>query len=353
MEIKNRTIVLLIQAAIAVTVIQCLPVKPDKKMAAAQHTFQNPLLSSGPDPWVIQKDGFYYYMHTEGNRITIHKTKTLSKLKQAEKTVVYRSPASGPDAKNLWAPELHLINDKWYIYYTAGATADFATQRLFVLENISLDPTQGTWTKKGQIKDKNADFFAIDATVSNIRGKNYIFWSGHKSATDKTQRLYVAELSEPWKMKTAAVQISAPIYAWEQIGNPHVNEGPEILKNRKGYVFLIYSASGCWTDDYSLGMLSLKRNSDPLIATNWTKTPQPIFRQSPGNGAYGPGHNGFFKSPDGKEDWIIYHANSKPGQQCSNERNPRIQQFTWNADGSPNLGAPVKINTPINTPSGE
>jgi len=63
--------------------------------------------------------------------------------------------------------------------------------------------------------------------------------------------------------------------------------------------------------------------------------------------------NGFFKSPDGKEDWIIYHANAKPDLKCSDERSPRMQKFTWNADGTPNFGEPVKINTKILNPSGE
>lgn len=317
-------------------------------------TFTNPLLKSGPDPWVIQKDGFYYYMNTQGRQISILKTKTLSQLSTAEVKVVYKAPPTGADSKNIWAPELHFLNKKWYIYYTAGSSGDFATQRMFVLENSSADPTKGTWVAKGQIKDNNADFFAIDATVFTRKGKNYIIWSGHISATDNTQRLYIAQLAkEPWKMASSRAEISTPTHDWEKIGKPHVNEGPEILKNKKGKTFLIFSASGCWTDDYSLGMMTLKENGDPLKPADWTKADKPVFTKKPENGAYGPGHNGFFKSPDGKEDWIIYHANPKPGLGCSNDRSPRMQKFSWNADGTPNFGEPVKIDTPILKPSGE
>lgn len=327
---------------------------PDEPGTTDQSTFTNPLLSTGPDPWVIHKDGFYYYMNTQGNRISIYKTKALSQLKAAEIKVVYNAPASGPDSRNIWAPELHFLNNKWYIYYTAGSSADLSTQRMFVLENDQADPTQGTWVAKGQIKDLNADFFAIDATVFSREGKNYIIWSGHISAEDNNQRLYISALAdEPWKMATPRVEISAPTYDWEKIGTPYVNEGPEILMNEQGAAFLIFSASGCWTDDYSLGMLSLQQNGDPLNPAHWRKSDQPVFTKKPENNAYGPGHNGFFKSPDGKEDWIIYHANSAPGLGCSDKRSPRMQKFTWKSDGSPDFGEPVKLNTPIKKPSGE
>ena len=49
-----------------------------------------------------------------------------------------------------------------------------------------------------------------------------------------------------------------------------------------------------------------------------------------------------FTSPDGKEVYILYHGNAKPGQGCGGFRSPRAQQFTWNKDSSPNFGVPAK-----------
>ena len=117
-------------------------------------------------------------------------------------------------------------------------------------------------------------------------------------------------------------------------------------------VFIIYSASGCWTDFYALGMLTLK-GKDLLQTSSWQKSPQPVFKQSIENGVYAPGHNSFFKSTDGKEDWILYHANSEPNQGCGKFRSPRMQKFTWNADGTPNFGVPVKENEVLAVPSGK
>ncbi|QEC56101.1 glycoside hydrolase family 43 protein [Flavisolibacter ginsenosidimutans] len=319
----------------------------------ATNTFTNPLLSSGPDPWIIKSGSNYYYTHTLGNRVALWKTSKVSDLKNANPQTVWSAPANGANSKNVWAPELHFLENKWYVYYTAGSGAN-NTQRTFVLENASSDPLSGTWTDKGQIGDAAADYFAIDGTVLNYNNKNYFIWSGWASATDNNQRIYIARMSNPWTLETARSLISSPQYAWEMNGAPPaVNEGPEVLKNAAGKVFLIYSASGCWTDDYCLGMLTLKDGGDPLNASDWTKNTTPVFTKNTNGGAFGPGHNSFFKSVDGTEDWILYHANPQSGLQCGDSRSPRIQKFTWNADGTPAFGTPVNINMPITKPSGE
>jgi GH43 family beta-xylosidase len=328
------------------------PVTPDT-------TFTNPLLTSGPDPWVIQKDSTYYYTNTSGDRLKLWRTTAMSQLKNAYVQTIWIKPATGPNSQNVWAPELHYLDGKWYMYYTAGSSTDQSTQRIFVFENTSADPLSGSWTDKGKVADPSADYFAIDATVFENNGKRYLIWSGRATATDITERLYIAQMANPWTLSTSRSLISSPQYSWEMIGSspvsslPQVNEGPEILKGPTGKIFLIYSASGCWTDDYALGMLTLKDNGDPMNAADWVKNPNPVFVKRPEAGAYGPGHNAFFKSPDKTEDWIIYHANPLPGQQCSDTRSPRMQKFTWNADGTPNFGVPVPINTPIPRPSGE
>lgn len=312
-------------------------------------TFTNPLLGSGPDPWVIQYKGMYYYMHTTGHNLVMRKTRAMSELGKAPETVIWTPPRKGPNARDIWAPELHRLDGRWYLYYTAGSSDSVHPQHTFVMENTAEDPTTGSWTDKGRIRDTAADYFAIDGTVFQHKGRNYFIWSGH-NGKDNIQRLYIARMKDPWTLISPRVEIAAPQYSWEHNG---VNEGPEILKNAKGEVFLIFSASGCWTEHYALGIMTLKKNANPLDPGSWTKAPEPVLQSKPENGAYAPGHNGFFKSADGKEDWIIYHANSKAGQGCGNARNPRIQPVSWQSDGRPSFGDPVKINTPMKKPSGE
>ncbi|RAK62006.1 glycoside hydrolase family 43 protein [Hymenobacter edaphi] len=329
------------------------PAAPQPPVATpSTATFTNPLLPSGPDPWVTQKDGYYYYMHTTGTNLRLWKTAKMSELGAAAGVVVWTPPLTGPASGNLWAPELHWLDGKWYIYYTAGpAGTNLGQQRTWVLENAAADPTTGTWTDKGRLYNPTADFWAIDGTVLEQNGRRYFVWSGH-NGQDAIQRLYISEMRNPWTLTGPRVELSHPEYGWELQGPPYVNEGPEILQ-RAGQTFLVYSASFCGTDSYALGMLTASSSADPLRPASWTKSAQPVFSPSPASRAYATGHNGFFRSKDGQQDWIIYHANSNAGEGCENRRNPRMQQFNWNADGTPNFGPPVPIGTPLARPGGE
>ncbi|MCI1186713.1 glycoside hydrolase family 43 protein [Hymenobacter sp. DH14] len=327
-------------------------VPPPAPTTTTATTFQNPLLSSGPDPWVAQKDGFYYFMSTLNDRLAIWKTAKMSDLRTTSATVVWTPAATGAASANLWAPELYFFDGKWYIYYTAGiAPGDFGLQRTWVLENSNADPTKGTWVDKGRIYNPTADFWAIDGTVLEQNGNRYLIWSGH-NGVDAIQRLFISRMSNPWSLTGPRVELSHPEFGWENVGPPYVNEGPEILQ-RGGKTFLVYSASFCGTDQYALGMLTTTSTADPMLAASWTKSAQPVFSQNPANRAYATGHNCFFTSKDGQESWIVYHANSNPNEGCVEKRNPRMQKFTWNADGTPNFGVPVAINVDILKPSGE
>ncbi|MCC3154412.1 glycoside hydrolase family 43 protein [Hymenobacter sp. BT770] len=324
------------------------PVMPPTSTA----TFTNPLLASGPDPWVYQKDGYYYYMHTTNTNLRIWKTANMSDLSQTSSVVAWTPPVTGPASGNLWAPELYFLDGKWYIYYSAGPEGtNLGQQRTWVLENTSADPTAGSWVDKGRLYNSTADYWAIDGTVLEQNGNRYFIWSGH-NGIDAIQRLYISQMSNPWTLTGPRVELSHPEYSWENVGPPFVNEGPETIKHG-GKTFLVYSASFCGTDQYALGLLTASTTADPMLPASWTKSAQPVFSQSPANRAYATGHNAFFKSKDGQEDWIIYHANSNPSEGCVEKRNPRMQKFTWNADGTPSFGVPVAISTPIAKPGGE
>ena len=325
----------------------------------AQQTFTNPLLPSGADPWCTFKDGNYYYTNTTAHNITLWKTANMATLSTSEKKIVWTPPATGPFSKQIWAPEIHFLQGKWYIYFSADNGNNIG-HRLYVLENSAKDPMEGTWTLKGKITTPGGDKWAIDATVFENKGKMYLLWSGWKGDENGEQDIFIAKMENPWTTEGPRTLISAPALDWEKNGdlnNPNdvshvnVNEGPEILKHGDK-LFLIYSANGCWTDYYSLGMLSTTADADLLKASSWTKTNHPVFKQSYKNKVFGTGHNAFFKSPDGKENYLLYHANSKPGQGCGGHRSPRAQKFTWNEDGSPDFGEPVAEGIELPVPSG-
>ncbi len=317
--------------------------------------FRNPLLSSGPDPWVIFQDGFYYVMHTTGDDLRIYKTKKMSLLGSSTYRAVW-SPPGSPPTHDIWAPELHRLTDsqgvaRWYIYY-AAVVSPRDQHRMWVLENEAADPLTGTWVSKGQVQ-LPGDRWAIDATSIVLNKQQYMAWSGWENATDnRKQNIYLCKMRDPWTADGPRIRISTPDYDWEKQGDPDVNEGPEFLTHGNK-VFLVYSAAHCSTDSYALGMLTADAGADLTNLASWTKSATPVFGPSAANGTYGVGHNSFFTTTDAKENWILYHANPQANQQCNDRRSVRMQPFGWRTDGSPDFGQPAPLTELLKRPSGE
>jgi GH43 family beta-xylosidase len=325
--------------------------------AQSSKTFTNPLLPAGADPWCIYKGGYYYYTNTTGVNITIWKTKSIAALKKAQKKVVFTPPGSGPYSHDIWAPEIHFLNGKWYVYFAADS-GNNRSHRIWVLENTSADPLTGEWKIKGKLTTPQ-DKWSIDGSLFGYKNQLYFIWSGWDDTVNGQQNIYIAKMKDPLTIEGERSMISSPQLEWEKHGDLHnpddvphvnVNEGPEVLIHHNK-IFLIYSASGCWTDYYALGMLTASAGSDLMDPHSWKKSPQPVFKENVANKVYAPGHNSFFKSPDGKQDWILYHGNDKPGLGCGRYRSPRAQIFTWNKDGTPNFGIPAPVRVPLKIPS--
>ena len=326
-------------------------------LVAQPRTFTNPIKSSGPDPWVLQKDGWYYYMNTTASNLTLWKTRNMADLATAESKEIYTPPAGQPYSRDLWAPEIHNFNGRWYVYFSADSINNMS-HRVWVLENPSPDPMQGEWTLKGKIGDVG-NHWEIDMSVVDYRGQLYAAWSGWEGLTNGRQDIYIAKLKNPWTIDGDRVKISQPDLPWEQHGDVpqawqnngeppkiYVNEGPEFLRHTNK-LFIVYSANACWLD-YCMGLLTYSGTGDLTDPKSWTKSKQPVFVQAPENGVWAPGHGGFFQTADGK-DWMIYHANPSATDGCGNKRAPHIQPFTWNPDGTPNFGRPAP-KTPMPVP---
>jgi GH43 family beta-xylosidase len=317
----------------------------------ATHTFTNPLKTQGPDPWLTYYNGFYYLATTTwNNTITMRKSATLGGLAAATDQTIYTLTRPN-GAGTMWAPEFHLLNgpngQHWYLYYVAGREPyDLGTQRIHVLESAGLDP-MGPYTFKADLLDPTADnTWELDPSILQLAGKLYLLGTFYNGS----QPNFIRELSNPWTTTGTRHLLSTPTYNWETIGGA-VNEGAEVLQH-DGKTFIVFSASHCSTPDYKLGLLTYN-GGDPLNSTSWVKTSTPVFQRNNTAAVYGPGHNGFFKSPDGTEDWIVYHATTNPAGNCDLNRSTRAQKFTWNSDGTPNFGTPTGLGVTLTAPSGE
>ncbi|HEX2080728.1 MAG TPA: glycoside hydrolase family 43 protein [Longimicrobium sp.] len=320
---------------------------------APQCTFANPV-APGADPWVVREGGQYYLIQSLGRSINVSRSATLTGVAGGGQQV-WAAPDTGWNSTNVWAPELHRVGNRWYIYYAAGrAGPPFIHQRSGVLESVGDDP-MGPYVDRGMLYtgDDQAGGaparWAIDFTIGRINGQLYGVWSGWQTdaATDRTpQHLYVAPMSNPYTVSGNRVRISSPVEPWEDGTELDLQEGPALLQ-RNGQTFIIYSTRESWLPDYRLGQLRLT-GADPLQPSSWTKS-GPVFAS--GEGVVGVGHASFTTSPSGMEDWIVYHAKTSatPGW----DRVIRMQPFTWKADGSPDFGIPVASGRQIARPAGE
>jgi GH43 family beta-xylosidase len=314
---------------------------------AAPLTYSNPL-GPGQDPFVIQWQNSYLHVRSSGSSVWIDRADQLQDIHSSDPASVsvraWTAPTGTNYSRQIWAPELHQINGKWYIY-VAASDGDNATHRMHVLERDNASP-MGPFSYKGQIS-ASTDRWAIDGTVLQWQDKLYFIWSGWPGFANGQQNLYIAEMSNPWTISGNRSLLSSPQYSWEMNGMP-INEGPQVLIH-DGKLHIIYSASGYWTNDYALGRLTYNGVGLITSAGSWTKAPSPVFQRA--GEVVGVGHASFTKSPDGTENWIVYHAHHDANN-WQEDRDIRIQPFTYFPNGTPNFGTPLPNDARPAAPSG-
>lgn len=271
------------------------------------------------EPFIIQRADPYIYKHKNGSylftasvpefdRIVLRGSRTLNGLADADEITIWEKHKKGIMSFHIWAPEIHCIEDKWFIYYAAGEKDDIWAIRPYVLACTGDDPLQDSWIELGQMQaadDFSFKDFSLDMTVFQNRGKWYCVWAEKVNVGKKISNLYIAEMENPSKLSTAQVLLTSPDYDWERV-DFWVNEGPAILRH-DGMLYLTYSASATGAC-YCMGMLSIPEDGEILNPRAWKKERVPVVKTDRRKGIFGPGHNSFTKTEDGKGDIMIYHA---------------------------------------------
>ena len=257
------------------------------------------------DPWVTRYREYYYHCFTIGAaRIYVTKSATIAGLATEEPVLVWTPEEGKPYSKELWAPELHIIDGKCYIY-VACDDGDNYHHRMYVLANDSDDPTK-PYRMGGKVSDPS-DKWAIDATILSYEDKLYMIWSGWEGEENVCQNLYIAEMSDPYTIGTPRVLLSEPEYDWERVNCdgknvPYINEGACVYK-QDGKLRILYSGSHSNWNTYCLGCLEFT-GTNVMERAHWAKYPMPVLSQA--EGWNGPGHCSVFS--DGKTDYIAFHV---------------------------------------------
>lgn len=302
-------------------------------------------------PWILQRADPYVYKHIDGtyyftasipayDGIVLRHSDTLAGLKDAEEVRVWQKHDKGIMSEHIWAPELHYLDGKWYIYYAGGDIDDVWAIRPYILECADQDPMTGNWVEKGKMTRAEEDefsfeAFSLDGTVFENRGKHYYIWAEKVGVGKQISNLYIAEMENPCKLKTVQVLLTTPDYDWERIGF-WVNEGPAVI-HHDGKIYMTYSASETGAA-YCLGMLSISEDADPLDPAMWKKERYPVLETNAEKGIYGPGHNSFTEDEQGNPI-MVYHARTEEKIEGNPLYNPNrhamLMKLTWGEDGRP------------------
>ena len=254
--------------------------------------------------------------------------------------MVWEKHTAGPMGAHIWAPELHYLQGKWYLYFAAGDAEDKWHIRPYVLECRGQDPLRDGWMEKGMLRGADGDefsfrSFSLDATVFEHRGEYYCVWAEKTGVGKMISNLYIARMESPTRLATVQELLSTPDYDWERRGF-WVNEGPAVLKHN-GKIYLTYSASDTGAN-YCMGMLTLDESGDPLDPRCWEKNRSPVLKSDEEKGIYGPGHNSFSMDEEGSPV-IIFHARTQKEIQGDPlddpNRHAMIRKVFWKHNGEP------------------
>ena len=301
--------------------------------------------------WIQKRADPYVYKHTDGtyyftaslpdyDGIALRKADKLFDLKDAPEKMIWKKHDKGIMSFHVWAPELHFVFGKWYIYFAAGDVDDIWAIRPYVLECKGDDPFNDEWIEKGMMQCSDEDpfsfrAFSLDATVLENHGEYYFIWAEKVGVGKQISNLYIARMESATKLSTVQVLLTTPDYDWERVGF-WVNEGPAFIKH-DGKIYMTYSASETGVA-YCIGMLSADENDDLLDPKSWTKRRMPVLKTSEELKIYGPGHNSFTVNDEG-EPVMIYHARTEAeivGNPLYNpNRHAMVMKVKWNESGEP------------------
>lgn len=301
--------------------------------------------------WIAQRADPYVYRHTDGtyyftaslpdySAIALRAADSLEALAEAEETIIWRKHEQGIMGNHIWAPELHYLDGKWFIYFAAGDAEDKWRERPYVLECSGQDPIHDAWLEHGMMQCADEDefsfrAFSLDATIFENKGRRYYVWAEKVGVGKMISNLYIAEMESPIKLKTVQVLLTTPDYDWERKGF-WVCEGPAVVKH-EGKIYLTYSASDTGVN-YCMGMLSIDEDADMLDPQMWSKRRYPVLATDESKGIYGPGHNSFTVDTDGTPV-IVFHARTEKeivGDPLYNpNRHAMYRRFTWDENGAP------------------
>ena len=147
----------------------------------------------------------------------------------AESKLLFQPPPGMNYSTSLWAPELHFLDDNWYVIFTADPRNDSPPpevemwceyncpavhHRMYVVEGIGSDPWEAEYSYKGEVDTYNQ--FAIDGTYfKHDTGLYHIYSCWYRQYDGWPANLCITKLENPWTVSSPFSErqiISVPSY---------------------------------------------------------------------------------------------------------------------------------------------
>lgn len=300
-------------------------------------TYQNPVWNDYlADPFVLRWRGDYYAYGTgsdvgNGRQPDGRVFPVITSPDLVHWTPVGGAlePLPGTQQSPYWAPEVAERNGVFYMYYAvdcrlrvamashpAGPFRD-AGRDLFPDEPFSIDahpfcdPRDGRWYL----------YFAKDFFDERVGTGTAVVPLADDMMTPLEKPRVVLRASSDWHIYERNRHWYGKQWdAW------HTVEGPFVLAH-EGRYYCLYSGGSWLTPNYGVSYGVADHPMGPFC-DEWSHSGPAVLKGIPGK-VLGPGHNSVILGPDGKTDYMVYHAwdlDQKARRMC-------IDPLIWTQDG--------------------
>lgn len=297
-------------------------------------SYQNPVFDQYlADPFVLHHEGHYYAYGTapcspEGHPFPVLHSHDLVNWKQHGWSLI---PPGGDD---FWAPEVAYHKGTFHMYYSAHGIGGNDHQLRVATHTDPLGPFRDA----GRVLIPDQPF-TIDAhPFRDTDGQWYLFYSQDFLTLDGEYRVGTGIVvdrmldmftlaGEPrvvirphadWQLFKAGRTMYGSVYDW------HTIEGAA-LRLHNGRYYCFYSGGAWEHDNYGVSYVVAEHAMGPYKIPEGKE--RILLRSAPGH-LIGPGHNSFTASPDGSQEYIVYHAWDPE----MTARRMCIDRLTWEND---------------------